>query len=389
MADGKTLGRLPRFSTIGYSEKRNLAKAMKHELSGYLGGRVEAGYWCTRLADEWSKAFEVKYSIPCNSATSGLLAACMAAGIGPGTEVWTTAYSMSATAACAKVLGARIVFIDIETIRFSMNMNNFRGTPPKAIIVANLFGHPAYLSTMRSWCDSNKVVMIEDNAQSPFATENGKYAGTVGHMGVFSLNVHKHIQSGEGGVVVSNDANLAAAVRGAINHGELADGVAGLNLRMAEPIAAISCAQLAKAPWVISDRIAWAEEITAMFEGVPFVQPSIADVGCRHVYYMWTARVLNGQRHHLVKRLQDAGVPMREGYSPSLPSIFDKDQKCPTVDTMERSQLISFEVCAYDPRSQQRKKMKEIVRRACNDVAVVSSPSNRMRQGEGDGLRPD
>src|SRR3990172_343151 len=128
------LGRLPLFSTIGFAERHNLYKAMHKPLSGYLGGKVSAGYWCERLAEEWQAAFNVKYAIPCNSATSGLLAACMAAGIGPGDIVWTTATSMSATAACAKVLGARIVFIDIETIRYSMNLNHFTGQPPKCVI---------------------------------------------------------------------------------------------------------------------------------------------------------------------------------------------------------------------------------------------------------------
>src|SRR5512143_4053177 len=132
---------------------------------------------------------------------------------------------MSATAACAKVLGADIVFIDIETIRFSMNMNMFAGkATPKCIIVTNLFGHPAYLTSMRSWCDSNKVWMIEDNAQSPFAMEGNRYAGTIGHIGVFSLNVHKHIQCGEGGTIVTDNDEIGIRLAEGINHGELAGG---------------------------------------------------------------------------------------------------------------------------------------------------------------------
>src|ERR1019366_5379903 len=120
-----TLGRIPKFNTIDYAENRNLDKAMRHPLSGYLGGVDGGGCWVKKLSSDWCEAFKVKYSIPCNSATSGLLAACMAAGIGPGDTVWAPSYSMSATAACAKVLGAPVVFIDIETMRFSMNMYNF------------------------------------------------------------------------------------------------------------------------------------------------------------------------------------------------------------------------------------------------------------------------
>ena len=359
-----TLGRLPRFRTIGHAEKTNLMRAMRSDLSGYLGGVVKGGYWCERLAEEWQAAFKVKYAVPCNSATSGLLAACMAAGIGPDSVVWTTAMSMSATAACAKVLGAHVVFIDIETTRFSMNMNNFRGTPPKAIIVANLFGHPAYLSSMRSWCDSNKVIMIEDNAQSPFAMENGKYAGTIGHIGVFSLNVHKHIQCGEGGVIVTNDSDTADRLRGAINHGELAGLTCGLNLRMTEPIAAIACAQLAKAPRIIKGRRDIAHAMTEMFSGVPWLVTPVEDVGCKHVYYMWTARVSGGNRAKLVAELTSHGFPIREGYSKPLDQIFDGVKTCLVADRMERGEIMCFEICAYDPRAYQIRKMREIVKRA-------------------------
>jgi dTDP-4-amino-4,6-dideoxygalactose transaminase len=213
---------LPPFSTINWRESDLLRKALNAPLSGYLGGKPSTGYYINRLQDEWCKAFGVKHAIACNSATSGLLAACMAVGIGPGSVVWTTAYSMSATAACAKVLGATIVFIDIETTRFSLDITSVPTGPlPKCIIVTNLFGHPAYLTSIRSWCDCNNVCMIEDNAQGPFASEDGRYAGTIGHVGVFSMNIHKHLQCGEGGMIVTDNDDLALRLEDAINHGEL------------------------------------------------------------------------------------------------------------------------------------------------------------------------
>ncbi len=360
-----TLDRLPRFSTIGRAERANLLSALYKPLSGYLGGIHKGGYWVTRLSDEWSRTFGSLHSIPCNSATSGLLAACLAAGINSDSTVWATAYSMSATAACAKVLGARIVFIDIEPIRFSMNMNNFGSIPPKAIIVTNLFGHPAYLGSIRSWCDSNKVIMIEDNAQSPFAKEGDRYAGTIGHIGVFSLNVHKHINCGEGGVVLTNDGALACRLRGAINHGELGDsGQTGLNLRITEPIAAIACAQLAKAKLIMRGRIALAEEVIEMFD-IPWIILPRPDLDCTHSYYIAAFRVLDGKRQQLLDRLWSAGFPMRRGYSPTLNRVFDTDQKCPVAERLEDEELMTFEVCAYDPTSRHLRQMREIARWAC------------------------
>lgn len=370
--DGPRIEKLPRFYTIGLAEKLAVGTALKTSLSGYLGGRRSTGYYINRLENEWCTRFNCKHAIACNSATSGLLAACMAIGIKPGDVVWTTAYSMSATAACAKVLGATIVFIDIETLRFSMNMNNLpSATRPTAIIVTNLFGHPAYLATMRSWCDSNKVWMIEDNAQSPFAMEGGRYAGTVGHLGVFSLNVHKHLQSGEGGIVVTDSDGLATLVAGAINHGELDRGtpMVGLNLRMTEATAAIAWVQLNRAEGIIDGRIYLACQLTEMFQDVPWIMTPRSDVGCRHVYYLWAARVMNGKRGILIDRLNARGFPMRAGYSTPLNKIFRSKDSCPVAHRMEAEELISFEICAYSPKPGHIRTMKEIAQRATEGLA--------------------
>lgn len=353
---------MPRFTTIGRPERDSIIKSLSKPLSGYLGGVDGAGYWIERLSAEWSDKFEVPFSIPCNSATSGLLAACMAAGIEPGDEVWVSSYTMSATAAAPKILGANVRFFDIEEDTYGMIVSGPNPVHyPAAIIVTNLFGHPALLTKWRQFCDKYDIVMIEDNAQAPLAMEGNKYAGTIGHIGVFSLNVHKHIQCGEGGVVVSHDAQYADAVRAAINHGELAGKSTGLNLRMSEPIAAIACAQLEKAEKAVQSRIDLAHEINHMFRGVDEVAvPQVRD-GCRHVFYMWAGRIGNElKRHQFVKALNDRGVPFRAGYIFPLHLLFGSAYDLPTVRKVE-SELITFEVCAYDPNAHHLKSMDKII----------------------------
>lgn len=366
------LGPIPRFTTIGLQELANIRDALDRPLSGYLGGRLGKGYWCQRLEDKWCEAFGVRHAIACNSATSGLLAACMATKIGHGDEVWVPAYTMSATASCAKILGARIRVLDIETTRFAIDMGHFPLRNPKAIIVTNLFGHPAYLSAMRRWCDGNDVLMIEDNAQSPFAAEGGKYAGTVGHIGVFSLNVHKHINAGEGGIIVTNEADLAMRIRCAANHGELAPAqLIGLNLRMTEPTAAIACAQLDKAERIICGRIELADEINEMVADIPFIKTQSRAENCRHVYYHWVATIRNGTRRAFVNYLNSCGFPMIEGYSPPLNRVFQTGDYCPVAERMEDKELIKFEVCSHDPTKRQLHIMKDIVRRAADEILVL------------------
>lgn len=380
--DGPTLEKLPPFSTIGYRERVNILQSIKRPLSGYLGGATpRGGYWTDKLEEQWSNAFECKYSVPCNSATSGLLAACMAARIGPGDEVWTTAYSMSATASCAIVLGAGVKFLDIEPIRFSINLNMLIGTPPKAIIVTNLFGHPAYLHALRLWCDQRKVVMIEDNAQSIFAMENGKYAGTIGHMGVFSLNVHKHLNCGEGGMVCTNDSEFSTRLRHAINHGELSGSVPqhiGLNLRMTEPIAAIACAQLSRATEIMNSRRELAEAITKMMAVAPWIRAPIEDIECKHSYYVW-AGLSNDpvMRTKFVHELNLRGFTLREGYIRPLHHVFRSADLCPETERIELG-IVTFEICAYDPKAHHLKKMRDIV----EYVAEAMSRNDSFIKGE-------
>lgn len=371
------LGKLSRFTTIGALEIGNVLCSLNHPLSEYIGGDPRGGYWIEHLTAKWQEEFGVRYAIPCNSATSGLLAACMAVGIGPGDEVWTTAYSMSATAACAKVLGADIRIIDIELECFGLDPTKLsysgwtgRGKqPPKAVIVTNLFGHPAKLREIREWCDTYHIYMIEDNAQSPFAMFGQDYAGTIGDIGVFSLNVHKHIQCGEGGVIVTNETRLAMMLHNAINHGELDPKypTLGLNLRMTEPIAAIACAQLKKARDIVAGRRAIGLELCDMVEDIPWIKPHKDQTGCKHVYYLWTALTRNGKRGEFVTRMNERGVPIRAKYAPLLHRLFNTGDQCPVVEHVD-SRIVVFEVCAYDLSSGQMKTLREIFKQVAGDM---------------------
>lgn len=361
------LGPIPKFSTIGKEEALNVTRALKSPLSGYIGGDTKGGYWIERLNEEWKETFGCRHAIACNSATSGLWAAVNAV-IRSNDLVWVVTYTMSATAGCLKGTGARVKFIDIEGDTYTADTLLFdvmaKAEKPKAIIVTNLFGHPAMLLWMRGWCDANGVLLIEDNAQAPFAMEDGKYTGTIGHIGVFSLNVHKHIQCGEGGVIVTDHPGIAHYCRLLINHGELASqAITGLNLRMTEPIAAIASAQLKKGKKIVQGRIDLAQSITECFRECEFVIPPEQREGCRHVFYLWAGRLVGprSQRFSLVAALQTRGIPVRLGYSRPLHKIFGTKDECPIADTIEHECLITFEVCGYDPKAHHLRKMRDII----------------------------
>jgi len=269
---------------------------------------------------------------------------------------------MSATACAPAVLGATIVLANVEPGTFCLDPNDVGrliNENTKAVIATNMFGHPAKLSQLRSMCDSRGIILIEDNAQAIMAKEDGVYTGTIGHMGVFSLNVHKHIQTGEGGVVMTKDFHLLESLHDAINHGECRRSeVPGLNLRMTEITAAIAREQLKKLPDIIAGRVALAEELGNVFSGWMTDHP-VVRTGCSHSYYalplllndMWdTKSIIDSLRRHW-------RVPVSIGYHGNLLTMpisnkwLTPEQQRELVDTdvyRSLSRLILVEVCSYD-----------------------------------------
>lgn len=324
-------------------------------LSGYIGGFALGGPQCIALEKEWCRKFGTTHAVAVNSATSGLLAACMAVGIVPGDEVIVSAYTMSATVAVPKILGAKIVFADIEEKTFGLDpekVYNLITPKTKAVIVTNLFGHPANLKKLRLMCEVLKVTLIEDNAQGIFAKEHNKYTGTIGHIGVFSLNVHKHLQVGEGGVCVTDNALFGKRLREAMNHGELRNGIIGLNLRMTEMTAAMARVQLEKADKIMDGRIELAEAISYYVKkkGVPIHPPHERPL-CQNAYYCWA-----GLSHGYV----NVTAPFGRGYLRPLYELaaFKQDIRLPVVEDIE-SRLILLEVCSVSPTDQELIQMVE------------------------------
>lgn len=344
------------FNTIGREEIAAATRVLEGGvLSGFLGGELRGGHHVRALEDAWCETFGVKHAVACNSATSGLLAACAAVGMKHGKKFMVSPFTMSATAAAPTVLGAESFFGDIESRTFGLDTFPAQfGT--NFIVITNLFGHPANLREFRRGCDMNRgLFLIEDNAQSPFAMEYGRYAGTIGHLGVFSLNVHKHFQCGEGGIVVTNDDNLAAATRHAINHGEMAGMGVGLNLRMTEITAAIALVQLRKAPQIIADRVGLAESLTRAVKGISGLTPPVVRDGCTHVYYLWALKITD-RRDEFVHAMQAEGVPLRAGYVDPLyrlPAFSQFARSCPVAERMHDKELALFEICAFDPTPEQ------------------------------------
>lgn len=361
------IGEIKPFNSIGRAERHAVDMAMFDSLSGYLAGRQRGGHHVRALEDAWCETFGVRHAIACNSATSALLAACEAADVGLDTKVLTTPMTMSATSAAPMFMGAELQYADVEDQTFALAGPFQRERSIKATMVTNLFGHPAHLKRSRELCDSFGWIMIEDNAQSPFAMQDGKYAGTIGHIGCWSLNIHKPIQCGEGGVCTTDDDELAFRMRAFINHGEHVSDRIGLNLRMPEVCAAIALTQLRRGKEIIGGRVEQAEAIIAAIGDIPGLRPPVVREGCTHVYYTipflldlrtGTANsdvnaiaIGKKQRAEFCAALRADGVPIVEGYVPPLyrmPAFSQFARPCPVAEDLHDRRLLYIENCAWD-----------------------------------------
>ena len=245
----------PRYNPYG-EEEVMAAKAIVESgvLSKFLGAWHEDFYGGDKVREfetAWKELFRVNHAVTVNSATSGLIAAVGAIGIEPGDEVIVSPWTMCATATAILFWNAIPVFADIESETFNLDpISILKNITPrtKAIIVSDIFGHAADLEAIMKIARDNNLLVIEDAAQSPSAIYRDKYVGTVADIGVFSLNYHKHIHTGEGGVCVTDNDEFAERMQLIRNHAEAVVGakgvtdisnMIGMNFRLGEIEAAI------------------------------------------------------------------------------------------------------------------------------------------------------
>lgn len=292
----------PPYKVIGEEEKAAVAEVMDTGiLSRYLGAQHEdfmGGPQVREFEREWAAVFHANHAVAVNSATSGLYAAVGAAGVGPGDEVIVSPYTMMASVTAAVVFNAVPVFADIHPQTFCLDPDSIRARiteRTRAVIVVHLFGQVADMDAIMEIAEQHDLIVIEDCAQSPFATCQGRPCGTLGHMGVFSLNYHKHIHTGEGGVVTTNDPELAERLCLIRNHGEAVAGkrgvknivnIVGFNFRMGEIEAAIGRCQLRKGPDLVRTRRRNVALLESRMGVLPGLSPPFVPNSNEHVYYV-------------------------------------------------------------------------------------------------------
>jgi dTDP-4-amino-4,6-dideoxygalactose transaminase len=293
----------PAYNTIGSEEIAAVTQVLRSgNLSQFLGTWSTdflGGAKVREFEERWCEMIGVSYAISVNSNTSGLFAAVGAIGIQPGDEVIVSPYTMTASAIAPVVYGGVPVFADIDPITLCLDPKSIEEkitSRTKAILVVHIMGHPADMDPIMSIANKYHLKVIEDCAQSPMGKYNDKFVGTIGDIGVFSLNYHKHIHTGEGGIIVTNNNTLAERLQLIRNHGEnvieakgLTDltNIIGYNYRMTEIEAAIGIEQLKKLPGLLEKRLEnvyYLNEKLGILPGI-IAQPYVNNSSL-HTYYI-------------------------------------------------------------------------------------------------------
>ncbi len=263
--------------------------------------------------DEAAHALGVAHAVGVSSGTDALLAMLMAARVGAGDEVITTPFSFIASAAAIARLGARPVFVDIDPATLTLDPEKAAariGPRTKAVLIVHLFGRAARTEALASACVARHIPLFEDAAQAIGAVDPaGRRAGTIGSAAALSFFPTKNLGGfGDGGMVITDDPALAAAVRLLRTHGATAKfhhTTIGGNFRLDELQAALLRVKLPHlSAWTQARRRVAASYLEALRD-LPLGLPP-ADAGC--VWNQFVVRTPDGCRDDLAAHLADQGI---------------------------------------------------------------------------------
>ena len=210
----------------------------------------------------------LKYGIAVNSGTSALNLIIKALNIGEGDEVITTPFSFIASVNCFLMEGAKPVFVDIDPKTLNMDIDKVEemiGEKTKAILAVDAFGQPINMKRLREIADKHNLYLIEDSCEAIGSLYNGVPAGRLADASVFAFYPNKQITTGEGGIIVTNNEDIANMTRSLRSQGRAITGFwlhherLGYNFRMSEMQAALGCVQMDRLNEIVNKRIRVAE----------------------------------------------------------------------------------------------------------------------------------
>jgi len=281
-----------------------------------LSGKLAQGELVAQFEHRFAEFCGTKYAVAVGNGTQALHASLLATGVRPDDEVITTPFSFISSATSIVHCGARPVFADIDPRTFNIDVGQVEGliTPnTKAIMPVHLFGLPADLKALREICDKHDLILLQDACQAHGARIDGRSIGEFGDLAAFSFYPTKNITTGEGGAIITDDRDIAEALRLLRHQGQKTRyeyAMVGYNYRMTEMAAAIGIEQLKKLHTWTQKRIDNAGFLDEALSFTDHIITPYVPEGYRHVYHQYTVRVQNRDEvvRHVAEREVGVGV---------------------------------------------------------------------------------
>jgi perosamine synthetase len=311
-----------------------------------------AGKYVTEFEQVFAEFCDTKYAISTNNGTSALHLALMATGIGPGDEVIVPSLTFISTANAVQYTGATPVFVDCDIRTWNIKSAAIEQAitkKTKAIIPVHLYGHPVDMDPILEIANKNNIIVIEDAAEAHGALYKSRKVGSIGELGIFSFYGNKPITTGEGGMVVTDDKELAKKIRLLRDHGMDPDkryihSVLGYNYRMTNIQAALGVAQMEYIDQIIDQKRLNAMLYTEGLKDVPGIAlPPQAD-WAKSIFWLYSIIIdeddFGVTADKLAKELQKVDVDTRPLFPPiHKQPIYDTKQFLPVAELISENGL--------------------------------------------------
>ena len=310
---GSNTKTLSSFERVTELEARYVRQVLDNQFSN-----TRYGEFIRRLEEGFANRFGVRYAVAQVNGTATLHSALVAAGVGAGDEVIVPPLTMMSTTFSVLQAGAVPVFCDVDSATFTINPVSIGEsiTPrTKAIITVSLFGLPPDMDPIVELAVEHDLCVIEDNAQCFLGYYKGRIAGSIGHMASYSFQVSKHLTCGEGGVLISDNENLAERARrfGSLGYASVgADAsqakvtreaiqdpayerhaVLGWNYRMSDLSAAVALAQTERIEGLVDRRVQNADLYAEAHQGCSWLRPQVVPDDYVHSWWAYPLRLEN------------------------------------------------------------------------------------------------
>ena len=331
---------------FGDTELRYVSECV---LTGWVSS---AGKFVTKFEEQFAEFCGTKYGISSSSGTTALHLSLLALGIGLGDEVIVPSFTFISTANAATFTGAKPVFVDSEPSTWNINPVEIKKAitaKTKAIIPVHVYGHPANMDPILDIAREYNLAVVEDAAEAHGALYKGKKVGSLGNMGMFSFYGNKIITTGEGGMIVTDNEELAEKIRILRDHGmdpkrRYWHSVLGYNYRMTNIQAALGVAQMERIDQIVEQKRRNAALYAKGLQNIPGITLPPETSWAKNIYWLYSILIdeeeFGMSSRELGEQLKERGIETRPLFPPvHQQPIYNTGQSLPVCEKLSRCGL--------------------------------------------------